>query len=441
MNLKSNSYRKLSNGEIVKINYDKGKARTLGSTTYGGTVLCETESGEKKELKREDVLAGKEIAYRPSISKIGRLALSLPEDDGPEFFFEKLIEFGHLRIQTLGYYTTPGDRRKNSLKDNLVSSLAYKLSEHVSFSPEAQKTWKKWASGDKKAGKALFKDPRRGNNFILLRAECACPVTGCRFDWKCDGRTTRPLRRRLFKSESDAKREMLKGQWEKLKAKANRDTTEEALFQELNKVFKPEEKQHWMVAQMVLSRLADKGPAQSFKKLYADPKTGQYPKAVVEIDIPSGELVFANSLFDYLKDFPKEELHEEENNVCHTHGRNRVIEFHARENQAFYVPLSNNSPEVWQSKRKPSSLRVGRAAEEPKKGQWSYAQAKKDWNECGRICTDLWAFHAVDRTRLPEKIEVDHFIVKLPPGRYRLTNHYEHEGYKTGIFCEIEKAS
>jgi hypothetical protein len=441
MSLKADSYRQLPNGEIVRINYDKGKARTMGSTTYGGTVLCETECGEKKELNRDEVLAGKELNYHPSIPKIAQLALTVrPKHQSLGFFFEKLIEFEHLRIETLGYYNMPGDSRKNSRKDNLTRSLAYKLAEHSNFDKNPEQVLEAWAKGDRKAGEAFYRDAWRKTDFLLLNVDYACPVTGCRFEWKCDGRTILPHRRRLFKRESDAKRDTLEGQWQKLKAKATRDTTEEALFQQLNEVFGPNDKQNWIAVQWALSRLTDKEPAQSFKKLYADPKTGKFPKAIVEIDIPSGELVFANSLFDYLKDLPEDELHEEENSVCHTNGRNRITAFHARENQAFYVPLSNNSPEVWQRKKKPGSLRVGRAAEEPKRGEWTYAQAKKDWNECGRICTDLWAFHAVDRTRLPEKIEVDHFIVKLPPGRYRLTNHYEHEGYKTGIFCEIEKA-
>ena len=234
--------------------------------------------------------------------------------------------------------------------------------------------------------------------------------------------------------ERKAKLAQIKADWERLtKNQINLSSSEAEYLKGLEEIFGP--KQNSFLA----SEWTRTEPAKKFKDQFADPKTGYFPKAVVEIDIPTGELVFANSLFKYLKDFPKEELYSRENSVNHTSGRNRNIAFHAKENNAFYVPIGNDCPNVWQHKTKPSKLRVGIARDEAKAGEWSYQQANKNWEECGNICTDLWAFHAVDRSQLPDKIDVTHFIVKVPPGRYRLTNHYEHEGCKTGIFCEIER--
>lgn len=440
--LKEDRYYVLKSGEIRKVVLFSCK-----------TVYSDTIYNERREEPASRFHLAEEIEYRPNIPALWELAKTMPikERDRKEpldketlkefqwidrlnLFFGKLIEFDHVKINTLGYFY----KRKEANKEGIGESIAYKLAErhYIAFSRNTNVAdWAivrrdkfiAWATNPtEETRKAAFSKP------YSIRVDRECPVTGDSFQWSFDGKTLKPTHRVLRNKESRAKTK----KWiedaktlRKLKNPSQSDLDIIKVADDLQKEF------GWL-SHFDLFHLA---PVVPFKKAYGDPKTGKFPKSVVEIDIPTGELVFANSLFDYLKDFKKDEEYSPENSVNHRSGRDKNTQFHARVNQAFFVHVGNNSPRVWQNKKNPSKLRVGRAREEVEKGQWAYSSAKRSWVDRGYICTDLWTFHAVDRSRLPKKIEVDHFIVKLPPGRYRLVNHYEDEGYDTGIFCEISQ--
>lgn len=422
-------------------------------------MYCETLLAERQEVRRKIFENATLLKFQPTIPEIWALTqkIKLDKEDlerasDPKhlpmmlwmqrlkFFFDKLIEFNYIRIRTLGYYRT--DFGGEDIKEGLGTDFGYKLARvfYHGFDPQNERTkeigklFKRWAtSGDTEIRDTLFKKAAFRDKHVNITGEQECPTTGERFEWYCNGKTIWPANRILNKEESGKKMEELKARYETLKTKENLTPKEQEWKTWLQEIF--EKDFGWMRAYSYTNL----EPAKPFKTRYADPKTGVFPKAVVEIDVPSGKLLFANSLFNYLKDFPKDKEFSRENSVNHTSGRNRNIYFHAEENQAFYVPLSNNSPTVWQNRRNPNKLRVGNASEEPRKGDWSRTAANKSWIDRGYICTDLWAFHAVDASRLPKKIEVSHFIVVVTPGRYRLINHFEHKECASGIYCEIER--
>lgn len=158
----------------------------------------------------------------------------------------------------------------------------------------------------------------------------------------------------------------------------------------------------------------------------------------VEIDVPSGELVFANDLGTYLAGEAVVGVHESA--VSHRSGHETRSRVYAETANAFYVSVGNTCPTVWQDKSRPDRLRVGRAAEwDTEDTQWTAADANKSWLNCGSITTDAWCFTAVDLSRLPAQHVDSSFTVSVPPGRYRLLNRFEDDGSETGIFCEIER--
>jgi hypothetical protein len=436
-------YYQLEDDQLVKLIHDSGPLTTYERQTYGGKVICEDPTGERIPIKREDLLKGKKIKYHPRIPEIYRncgLDKELPDKQlhhQLRNFFKKLIEFDRLKIRTLGYYYKKAAHNKETIGDSLAYKLAetfyFSLNENSNRRKETKELLDAWAQNptDSTRQKLFDSFAYRGQPFHI---QCSrnCPVTGENFEWECDGKTIFPTRRLLSMKERKIKTEELRARYQSLQEKENLSEEEKETLTFLTEVFTTD--YGWMKT----FQLTHLEQALPFQKAFADPLTKKFPKAVVEIEVPTGELVFANSLFSYLQDFPKEEEHAEENSVSHTRGRNNNIFFHAKTNNAFYVPLSNCSPEVWQHKRKRDHLRIGCTQQEkhhPK--EWRYVDAKREWTKKGQVCTDLWAFHACDRSLLPEKIEVDYFIVKIPPGKYQLINHYEHEGPTTGIYCEI----
>ena len=444
--ISNNSYYKLKSGETVRVIY---------STTYD-KVMCEKENGSEIELQKKEVLDGTKLKYVKSHKELWDLAKSIPprkftqkerKEFGEkfmkeinikrqlEFFFKKLIELDKIHIETLGYYYD-GESNKQSPGE----SLAFNLAEACAIllvtnkkdkdSHEPQVLWENWTNSPTITNANKF--------FSLCRpitSEHESPVTGDKFKWKFDGMTIVPISRYKSPRERESTISQLKAELSKFKnrKKQKYSTEETTRIQLLEDIFSD---YGWM-RHFDLIHLE---PAKPLFELY---KTvdGKFPKLVVEINIPTGKLTFANSLYDYVKDIPKSNRYSRETSSNSRKGRAAISEFHASTNQTFYVSIGNTCPHVYQSKTDKAKLCIGTPTEEEpsQNNQWMYQDAEKHWNDKGRICTDLWAFMATDRSNLPAKINVSHFTVTVPPGRYRLINHYEDEGYQTGIFCEISR--
>lgn len=447
-------YYQLSNEEIIKITYDTGKPRF---PQYPRKIYGEnTQEVKTDEAKIEKFRGACQIDYHPTLEEIWELAKTSPMKPHPhatreikpdddivwmdryQVLFSKAIEFGHLQIRTKGYYRENEERNYEPIKNSII----HKLSETfwMSRNPNQEKEIQTleaigiWAKEPtKENAETLIKTISPRNKKVVFNCSCQCPVTGQTFTWGFNGKTVEAIQQFLTHEETEDKKISLGEELKTLRAEKNpsEEQTERTKF--LAVVL--ETPNGWIKGYETLHLK----PIIPFQEAWADPKTNKFPKAVVTIDVPTGELVFANSLLQYLKDIPDENEFDAEYDVGTTRGKNGLIKFHAEVNQAFFVPLSNCSPEIWQNKTEPHKLRVGKTNEEAKLGQWSYKDAKKDWEERGSVCTDLWAFHACDKSRLPKKIKVDHFTVQIPPGRYQLTNHYEHKESQNGIYCEIER--
>lgn len=151
----------------------------------------------------------------------------------------------------------------------------------------------------------------------------------------------------------------------------------------------------------------------------------------VDVDVPSGTLVFAN---DLRKVFTK----DEQDKIEKYYGHNRLSSFLGLKNEStayaihnmFFGYVGNRATEV--VKDSDDNLIVS--------DPYDYAEfyefdedfsfeENDDFNYQGSICTDLWWFCAMDLDFLKAKSSengfkldsIDHFLVDVEPGKYRLT--------------------
>jgi hypothetical protein len=160
------------------------------------------------------------------------------------------------------------------------------------------------------------------------------------------------------------------------------------------------------------------------------------PAYSVEIDVPSGNLIFANNLTKYFPTYDDYYI----NLICEMQ---RQTEGYAKEG-LIHVSVGNSCPSVYKINK--NKIVVGVNGPEEK---WN--EETEEW-EClsdeeiikttlpggyeGSICTDLWAFGAADLNNLISRIKYldpnfqpiigvnglnigTNFIVKVTPGRYR----------------------
>lgn len=148
---------------------------------------------------------------------------------------------------------------------------------------------------------------------------------------------------------------------------------------------------------------------KTFKADNPCPTPNGYPEYFVEVDVPSGQLLFGN---DFRKAFPRLERKDREasGSVNFASGRKRVSELYA-EGGMIHIHVSNTCPGVY---KKDNRLVIGNVADRPKNLNIG--------RKAGRITTDLWWYSAADKSLIkPEVADTfpDSFIVKVTPGRYR----------------------
>jgi len=429
MSLKSDTYYQLGSGEVLKVDY---------LSASGKRVYCKTVLGEHIDRRLKGFEGAVEVDFRPSIPELWALSEQRKPKSGRAnvflrliFFFEKLIEFDYLIIDTLGYYHNEPRLDKNNIGLSLASGFAQLIGmafpENHGGSNESKRlradflAWANHPSDDNR--ERLFTHP------LTARIDRECHVTGDRFEWALDGKTFRPTKRCLTAREVRQRNNMLAMELKTLRANPNAmqsrvDFLAEAVESEFGWV------RHFDFLNMTR--------ALPFTKVYG--ADGKLPKITVEIDVPTGKLLFANTLFHHLFPSPDDQREEDTFDPCNRKGRAERSEFYAKKAQAFFVHVGNTSPDVWQSKKDAGTLRVGYAAEdEPRPNQWTAAAAKRSWIKRGHVITQLWAFTAIDASRLDTLPADNHFIVNVPPGRYRLISHYEDHGRDTGVFCEISR--
>jgi len=175
----------------------------------------------------------------------------------------------------------------------------------------------------------------------------------------------------------------------------------------------------------------------------------EYPDGLkeftVEIDVPSGQLVFDNDLRSWFDV-------KEEYSINHTKGIMQTAEAYA-EKGMIHLFVGNTCPGVFSSKDDGAttdltSLKIGNPI------YYDEDDEEKDlgWGKpVASICTDLWWFCAVDLDLLHERMEdsketqetIDQTLrvidmVDVIPGRYRATSYYQDTGDSEPIYARID---
>jgi hypothetical protein len=200
--LKEGRYYVLKSGEIRKVIRCSHK-----------TVCSDTIHNERREEPASEFHLAEKINYRPTIQELWKLAKTMPEKkrdrkepldketmeqwrwiDRLNLFFGKLIEFDHVKINTLGYFY----KGKEANKKGIGKSIAYKLAEmyHIAFAKTTyaadwgvvrRDQFIAWATNPTEENrKAAFSPPYKA------RVDLKCPVTGNSFQWNFDGKTIKP---------------------------------------------------------------------------------------------------------------------------------------------------------------------------------------------------------------------------------------------------------
>jgi hypothetical protein len=177
------------------------------------TIHPDTIHYERREEPACELHLAEEINYRPTIQELWELAKTMPEKkrdrkDSPDkeimeqwrwidrlnLFFEKLIEFDHVKINTLGYFY----KGKEANKKGIGKSIAYKLAKmyHIAFAKTTyaadwgivrRDKFIAWATNPTEENrKAAFSPPYKA------RVDLKCPVTGNSFQWSFNGKTIKP---------------------------------------------------------------------------------------------------------------------------------------------------------------------------------------------------------------------------------------------------------
>lgn len=131
----------------------------------------------------------------------------------------------------------------------------------------------------------------------------------------------------------------------------------------------------------------------------------------VELDIPSGEIVFGN-------DFRKMFEEPEEYSIEIHHNRKKYVNFYAAAG-LFHAYVGNSCPIIFQEER---GIITVANVDPDELGDLRFGK------ECGMVTTDLWWFSAMDsaefikrRLATEEQLSAIEARVKVTPGRYRMT--------------------
>ena len=165
---------------------------------------------------------------------------------------------------------------------------------------------------------------------------------------------------------------------------------------------------------------------------------------VVEVDFPSGQILFKDDLRPHF-DASMEKISYNSAVGQDVYSRRMAAEGVA------YGPVSNTSPEIYRDRA--GRILLAAAAHDPETEE---PLPPEGWELIGRVCTNLWAYSAVDYQRYLERggppVPAAHpssyqpQVVTVEPGRYRLTHHTHEAGFlwpedtdQLVIFGELER--
>ena len=397
----------LPKGEIVELLYDNGPE-------YG--FLVRDFFGNDVKISRGILGKAIPISFRPSPSEIWvrsaegvvhhmgeskeRAERKAPDImDRLSLYFQKMFRFEHFTVDYRGYY------RGGQHEEHLPRSLASEMTQHMSWVLEAKGVWTEaskakaleWIENPTKAGWEAFFPTARRERLSVSSSSRECPVTGYSFEWDFDGVNFRLARRYICEEEQTAAEK---------KASCSRGGGAKIFFSTV-----------WR-------------DVEDFPQ--AD---GHLPKMELELDCPSGNLLFANVLYDV---FGEGGLFQFEVNT--EAGRRQQAE-HLLKLGAWHV-YNGGRGNVY---LKDGEIMIGDFPEEGVLRPGGNPNKSRDylpnpanpttngWKDKGSIAGDLRWFYACDESTLPKdwQKKLSHpdermVRVKVKPGRYRLVNHYEH---------------
>ena len=154
-----------------------------------------------------------------------------------------------------------------------------------------------------------------------------------------------------------------------------------------------------------------------------------YPEYRVQINIPSGKIIFGNDFRDL---FEEERIHY---SLTAPKGQRLISEAYA-ELEMFHFIVGNTCPHVFQFENGEIHIARGNYKKD------SYDFPDEDWEDYapaeydkGSICTDLWWYSAMDYElfkklhfekydKIPELNSVFEFVLDVEPGLYEATGRY-----------------
>lgn len=175
------------------------------------------------------------------------------------------------------------------------------------------------------------------------------------------------------------------------------------------------------------------------------------------MNIPSGKIVFANTLYDLFKDNDESDKYINERSGYDNSINSELGVLYNQEYWStkglLYIQVGNTSPGIYLDSKTNSIAAIENYAleEESDKSNYLFPINVEDYEYINYICTDLWAIHAVDMTTFEnycslKDISVEDglsqfgaFIVDVESGEYSVTSFSAHKYSNRPVFFTMKK--
>lgn len=179
----------------------------------------------------------------------------------------------------------------------------------------------------------------------------------------------------------------------------------------------------------------------------------------VEIDVPSGKLVFVNFFKNYKEHDPKDEW-SDEFSLNHARGRLNLSKHFAKQNIG-YGQMGNMSVGIYQNKKNKGSIIIGKTdnpaeCETLEKGEKGYDEWKAKCDEFneklggfkvkGYVSCEVWRWMCCDASIIgeenwkPKDYSDEPVILTVPKGRYKIRHMYRSSTeHSEVVYSSIQK--
>lgn len=191
-----------------------------------------------------------------------------------------------------------------------------------------------------------------------------------------------------------------------------------------------DEKYYSDILKLPVSRISETEAIELTKRvvcIFKQPYT-----EIKELDIPTGEIVFANFFInnegEYAFDMHKDLKYDDDYSINTKYGRQNCMNWLAKHHNLGYTQLGNTSCSVYKVNN--DKIYITSTWCEDTNG--NDVLPPDEWEYLGRICCDVWRIEFIDKmyldanknvncTRLKEN---DHVVVKVAAGKWSVHNYY-----------------